>query len=518
MTAFTPRILLILSLLAILCRPLVAQSCPCDGDVNQDGIVNVNDWICIQDCKGGDCSCCLVSCDINCDGVVDDQDAGEDPLNEDSAWRCLFIGLPPATCCPGPTGACCDLSTGVCQDGVVEIDCTGVDLVWSEGLVCSQVSCPAPPTGACCYLGNGMCQDGVVEADCLGADYVWTSDAPCSAVECSVPPQDPCPCDGDVNDDGFVNVIDSVCIQDCKAGDCSCCPVTCDINCDGVVDDRDAGDDPLNDDSVWYCLFIGSPVEVCCAPTGACCDLTTGVCEEGVIESECTGTDFEWSEGLTCAEVTCSLPPSGACCNLATGNCEDFVLEGDCTGADFIWSEGLTCSQVSCPAPPAGACCYLGNGVCRDDVIEANCAGGDHIWTQGGLCSEIECSVPPQDPCPCDGDVNDDGAVNVHDWLCIQECKAGDCSCCPVTCDINCSGTVDSEDAGDEDPRYENTAWSCLFRGAAPSFCCPEDGGVIAASNGPYVPSTSAWGLIVATLVSLVAGTLVLRSRWLAHP
>ena len=98
-----------------------AGACPCNGDVNDDGVVNVLDGVCIRECVGGDCSCCVNSCDINCDGVVDDGDAAEDIMNQDSTWLCLFQGGSVEACCPGPTGACCDLATGICEDEVLAV-------------------------------------------------------------------------------------------------------------------------------------------------------------------------------------------------------------------------------------------------------------------------------------------------------------------------------------------------------------------------------------------------------------
>ncbi len=74
--------------------------CTCNADVDDSGRVEVLDWIAIRDCLAGDCSGCVNSCDVNCDGAVDDGDAGPDVLGDDSSvWKCFFLGLPAEQCC-----------------------------------------------------------------------------------------------------------------------------------------------------------------------------------------------------------------------------------------------------------------------------------------------------------------------------------------------------------------------------------------------------------------------------------
>ncbi len=351
--------------------------CTCDGDVDNNGVVDFNDGACVMACRGGDCSCCLSSCDVNCDGVVDTGDIGDDVINDPSAWLCLFQGGSPDVCCPGPSGACCESDTGICTDGVVEGDCTAVnevwsvgmscvdvpcsgpatgaccDLgtgscredvtaagctgaseVWSEGLSCAAVDCPTPPGGACCNLGNGHCEDGVLLVSCDGPGLVWTESTLCAAVGCAVPPQDPCPCDGDVDNSGLVDINDGACIMECRGGDCSCCLSSCDVNCDGVVDAGDIGDDVINDDSAWRCLFYGMSPEQCCpGPSGACCESDTGICTDGVVEGDCTAVNEVWSVGMSCVDGPCSGPATGACCDLGTGSCREDVTAVGCTGS-----------------------------------------------------------------------------------------------------------------------------------------------------------------------------------------
>lgn len=252
----------------VACSVPPQDPCPCDANVDNNGIIDINDAVCIMECRGGDCSCCLSSCDVNCDGVVDEGDASDDIFETPSAWLCRFRAGAPEACCPGPSGpsgACCDSTTGICINEVFEGDCTGVDLTWSEGLSCAQVECIGPPTGACCNTSNGHCTDGAFEVDCAGAGLTWSPSTACSSASCSVPPQDPCTCGADVNNDGVVSLVDAACIADCKLSNCSCCLSSCDVNCDGVVDAGDLGDDTLNDDSAWLCLFLNMAPETCCA-------------------------------------------------------------------------------------------------------------------------------------------------------------------------------------------------------------------------------------------------------------
>ncbi len=132
--------------LSLLCSTTAsAAPCPCDGDVNNDGVINIIDAICITDCRNGLCGCCLSSCDVNCDGVVDAGDIGDVVNVDDSAWLCLFNGQPPSVCCPEPTGACCQLDTSTCTENELIANCSGINQTWNQGLTCAAAACPPPP-------------------------------------------------------------------------------------------------------------------------------------------------------------------------------------------------------------------------------------------------------------------------------------------------------------------------------------------------------------------------------------
>lgn len=340
-----------------------------------------------------------------------------------------------------------------------------------------------------------------------------------------------CECQADVDGSGNVDINDWACIQDCKGGSCGCCVNSCDINCDGVVDDRDAGDDPLNEDSMWRCQFIGIPADECC---GACCDTASGVCTDDVWSSNCLAGETVWSQGLRCSGVSCSAVPTGACCDLDFGTCENDVTETSCVGGNVSWMEGEACSPINCPPPASGACCNLGNGLCKDDVIAAECAEGDRVWTDGASCESVACAVPPQDPCDCDGEVDGEspfGSVDINDITAIIDCASDDCDRCVESCDVDCNGVVDLIDMG---------VATCNFYGK--SNCCDEPSGAcrpellpspctvttpdgcdllegVYAGDGTYcaegvvVPTTSAWGLAALVLGLVAAASVILRAR-----
>ncbi len=55
-------------------------------------------------------------------------------------------------------GACCNVGNGQCQDGVPEVDCTGIGLVWTASTACSALSCvatPLPTDGALSLNSDG---------------------------------------------------------------------------------------------------------------------------------------------------------------------------------------------------------------------------------------------------------------------------------------------------------------------------------------------------------------------------
>ena len=115
-----------------------AGPCPCNGDVSDDGIVDLIDLSVALACIEGDCSGCVNSCDLNCDGEVDFCDLeimhcqffagpGGDPTCCDTV-ACGACCLIDATCTPGGPTSCPDFAGGTYQgdDTVCDPDpCNG---------------------------------------------------------------------------------------------------------------------------------------------------------------------------------------------------------------------------------------------------------------------------------------------------------------------------------------------------------------------------------------------------------
>lgn len=64
-------------------------------------------------------------------------------------------------------------------------------------------------------------------------------------------------CDADVDGNGSVQSSDLAAVVDCSNGECAQCVKSCDVNCDGSVDDRDV--------NITKCRMVGGLGEVCCS-------------------------------------------------------------------------------------------------------------------------------------------------------------------------------------------------------------------------------------------------------------
>ncbi|MHC5109826.1 MAG: lamin tail domain-containing protein [Planctomycetota bacterium] len=114
------------------------------------------------------------------------------------------------------------------------------------------------------------------------------------------------------------------------------------------------GDDETSEQisATWDAAFTAPTPGSCDAgsgePSGACCDTITFTCTDGVLQSNCQGTDETFSAGQICADVICA--PIGACC--VTGQCYGGVDMDSCTqlGGSFEGG-GTDCGGTSCAAP-----------------------------------------------------------------------------------------------------------------------------------------------------------------------
>ena len=94
-----------------------------------------------------------------------------------------------------------------------------------------------------------------------------------------------CECDGDIDGNAIVNIVDLLFVADCTL-ELEPCVIGVDVNCDECVDWVDFG-------AAW-CQFVG--MESCCdAPTGACVDHIFEQAPDCVITSE----------------AACTAPPAG---------------------------------------------------------------------------------------------------------------------------------------------------------------------------------------------------------------
>lgn len=189
----------------------------------------------------------------------------------------------------------------------------------------------------------------------------------------------------------------------------------------------------------------------CEEPTGACCH-ASGVCESGKKQSECAAFGDVWTQGQTCAQVTCTA--RGACC--LGGGCLTLVTQSNCSAVSGVYAgngtncldqvcvlgaccmpsgecilnfgfqctgiggtfqgPGTTCTPTNPCPQPTGACCI--GQFCIPDQTAAACTGVGGTWVGAfTTCGPPDPCVP--DPCVSvsftPGDVNDDTSVDGED-------------------------------------------------------------------------------------------------------
>ncbi len=223
----------------------------------------------------------------------------------------------------------------------------------------------------------------------------------------------------------------------------------------------------LSDQTVWYenvpCEMLGAPDKVC---------------EGGADHGNACEADSQCASPGVCVR---RWPPacerhSGACCNRAPGaggpepegTCLDNVYPEDCDGVELTWHKGGTCADSAC-FETSGACCDMLEGVCTDGSFQGECVGAQRLWSQGAACAEVDCDAVV-------------GACCDRDTFggCTQTTSTG-CTC----------------------PRCD---W--FKRRSCDDIEC----GHVA------IPTVSAWGLVVLTLLVLIGAKLGMRYRALRQP
>ena len=113
---------------------------------------------------------------------------------------------------------------------------------------------------------------------------------------------------------------------------------------------------------------------------GACCDLTTGLCESNVNAQECTDFPLQWTYEVLCDDLAVPCGNAGACCNVFEGTCTT-ELEANCPpGARF--EGGVECDALDPPCGTPGACCDDGAAACTE-MLAANCG---YRFVAGAAC------------------------------------------------------------------------------------------------------------------------------------
>ncbi len=134
-------------------------------------------------------------------------------------------------------------------------------------------------------------------------------------------------------------------------------------------------------------------LDVDCVPTGACCDDSTGVCNDGTASVNCAAP-LRFTEGTSCASLS---PPCGqmaeACC-AADGSCTEIRPDVCTSAAGTPQGIGTTCAGVTCPQLVA-ACCV--SGACADEA-QADCAASSGVWVANQSCAIFTCPPPPACP------------------------------------------------------------------------------------------------------------------------
>lgn len=193
----------------------LACACPCNGDLNGDSLVDLEDVIMVLECQRGQTT--NPGCDIDCDGDADLRDIG---IIFDQ-----FSGL--LGTCGLPSGACCLQSGGV----VPCFESTGFG---------------TPPGGNC----NFLFQAGTYQGDGTTCDSM------------------PCDCNQ--------NSIPDMCDLDCGPANGPCDVPGCGMstNCDGD-DYLDECESP-NPNSVGRCCFVSMGLPVCGMADQSTCEVNLG--------------------------------------------------------------------------------------------------------------------------------------------------------------------------------------------------------------------------------------------------
>lgn len=278
-------------------------------------------------------------------------------------------------------------------------------------------------------------------------------------------------------------------------------------NCAGM-DDRYGGDGST-------CATIAPP---CAIVTGACCDGTTGDCVDGAVSDGCVGDQLSFHEARDCADLIAGgdcQRHRGACCDGTTGICRDGVLPEECVGDQEAWFKDTPCTAFVCEQH-RGTCCDTSPGVggpepegaCTDEVLPGNCVGSQRVWAKATACADLD---PPclETPGAC---------CHTLDGMCADSVFFGECqgdqrawtegaSCADVLCDATLGACCDRDTFGGctETANAQCQCDTCVWHKL---MTCEQ----IECVHNP-IPTVSAWGLVVLTLLLLTGAKVYFGRR-----
>ena len=235
---------------------------------------------------------------------------------------------------------------------------------------------------------------------------------------CAAGAKGQCPCEGDVNTDGVVNVIDVLRVYECAIGAVPPSDPQCDladVDCDGIVDTCDM--------SRVYCFFVGHTD--CCGHhtvCGACCSDSGNFQEcEFVSEEMCTGLMMVGTyhgDGSECDPMPCECFTNADC-----------IDEDPCT--EDLCGPLNTCEHIP-----------MGDGTPCNDGLFCN---GEEVCQYGACMSGTPPTCDDDDACTIDScNEVEDVCVHTpvdcdHDGVCDAPCETA--ANCPDDC--GCTATRD---------------------------------------------------------------------------
>ncbi|UCC31420.1 MAG: dockerin type I repeat-containing protein, partial [Phycisphaerales bacterium] len=272
-----------------------------------------------------------------------------------------------------------------------------------------------------------------------------------------------CPCDGDVNEDGVVNIVDILDVYECATGLVPPSDPQCDladVNCDGIVDTCDMSRVTCYFYGQMECCYDNSVCGACCSDGGTfrTCEVVSAdscasplfwgtykgdgtVCDPWPCDAtECT-TDADCNDENVCTEDACvegtcvneNLPNGTACPDELFCNGDETCYLGACqSGPPRTCDDALACTVDTCNEAE-DVCLHAPAGCNNDGVCDSPCEYADNCPAD---CTE----------CPCVLDQDGDGLIKIQDVLNVVTCADGETPAPPLTCDqadLNCDGEVD---------------------------------------------------------------------------